>query len=326
MKKILLCGYFGFNNFGDEWLLKTVFRLVNIHGKKKEFFVLYNVKEKIKIDKNIVYIPRWNFIEILKSISQVDTVVSIGGLFQDKTSVLSLLYYLLILFFAKVLNKKVFVLNTEFDIKKLPKNFVIFLLNIFADSIFVRNTFDLKNGKKIKFCPDICLSDFDEKKVFESKKLIHTVGIVVKQTSNFMLLSEMCNVLSKQYKIVFVPFHIKEDYLFCLKLCKKLNNCEIRVWDKVENYRNIFADIDLIITSRLHGIILAAVLCKPFICVSEEEKIKKMIKSTFMLEPTSLSVWQQKNFCITEENLFYPKIDEIKKYRDLIIEKFYSIV
>jgi polysaccharide pyruvyl transferase WcaK-like protein len=327
MKKVLLYGYFGFNNFGDEWLLNTTLKLFTIFSEKKEFFVLYNIKEKIKVvDKNVVYIPRWNIIEILKSVFQVDTVVSIGGLFQDKTSVSSLMYYLLILIFAKILNKKVFVLNTELDIKKLPKSFVVFLLNFFTDGILVRNKVDLKISKKTKFCPDICLYNFDEKQVDIEKKEIRTVGIVVKQTTNFVLLSEMCEVLSKQYKLVFIPFHIKEDYPFCLKLCERLTSCEIRVWDRIENYKNMFADIDLIITSRLHGIILAGVLCKPFICISEEEKIKKMIKTTFELQPVSLFLWKQKRFCITEENLFYPKIDKIKEYKDLVLKRFYDLV
>ncbi len=323
MRKVLLFGYFGFNNFGDEWLLKTSIKLLNISAERKNFFVLYNIKEKITVEENVTYIPRWNFIEILKSISQVDTVVSLGGLFQDKTSMLSLLYYLLILFLAKIFNKKIFVLNTEVDVKKIPKSFVVSILNFFADNIFVRNKDDLKYSKKAKFSPDICIYNFEEEKIFVSET-VNTIGIIVKQIKDFEILKTMCEVLSKQYRIVFIPFHIKEDYPFCLKLLSTINNCVIRVWDKIENYRNIFSDIDLIITSRLHGVIIAAVLCKPFICVSEEEKVKKMIKSMFMIEPISLSLWGQKNFSI-QGNIFYPEVHKIKEYKTLVLRNFISL-
>ena len=323
MRKVLLFGYFGFNNFGDEWLLKTSIKLLNISAERKNFFVLYNIKEKITVEENVTYIPRWDFIEILKSISQVDTVVSLGGLFQDKTSRLSLLYYLLILFLAKIFNKKIFVLNTEIDVKKIPKSFVVSILNFFADNIFVRNKDDLKYSKKAKFCPDICIYDFEEEKVFVSET-VNTIGMIVKQIKDFEILKTMCEVLSKQYRIVFIPFHVEEDYPFCLKLLSRINNGVIRVWDKVGNYRNIFSDIDLIITSRLHGVIIAAVLCKPFICISEEEKVKKMIKSMFMIGPISLSFLGQKNFSI-QGNIFYPEVNKIKEYKTLVLRNFISL-
>jgi polysaccharide pyruvyl transferase WcaK-like protein len=319
MKKIFIVGYFGFDNFGDEWLLKTTIKLLYEQNRDIKFFVLYNIGKIAEAGKNVVYIPRWKPVVILKTLLQVDTVISVGGLFQDKTSVLSLVYYLLILFFAKVFNKKVVVLNSELDVTKLPKSFVYFFLQSLADYIFVRNKIDLRRNKKIMFCPDICISDFDEKNK-SNPRSINKIGLVLKHTIKFEMINTMCKTLSKQYRLVFVPFHIKEDYPFCLKLCSSLNNCEIRVWDKIENYKNIFADIDLIITSRLHGVILSSVLNKLFLCISEEEKIKKLINSMFMLEPVSLDLWKQKGFQINEKNIFFPQSDIIKNYKNLVFK------
>lgn len=336
MKKIVIFGYFGFDNFGDEWLLENLKKLIKLNSKKIiKIFVLYNVTKEIILDNDVVYIPRWNILHVFKTVYSVDTVISCGGLFQDETSVLSFLYYLSIIIIAKLFGKKIILLSTEFVIKKVPK-IAIRLITYLADYILVRNNEDHRflhtivnreKKERIMFCPDICLYDcgnytnidFPQKKICQQ---IRVIGLILKHDINKKhLYKQMCLTLRNNYRLVFIPLHLRQDYKLCLELADLVNCCEVRIWDKVENYRQLFYDIDLIITSRLHGIVISMVLGIPFICVSEEEKITRFVENMYFVKNLSLSEWENRGYKI-ENTFIYPEIENLSSYVSLIIKRF----
>jgi len=319
MKKILLCGYFGFRNFGDEWLLKVLINLLKQFGKKEnELNVLYNVKQKIKINDGLYYIPRWNFYEMFKNIKVSNTVIFCGGVFQDQTSILSFFYYFSILLASKLFRKNVVMLSTELIIEKLPKIIVrILLKNI--DVLYLRNRIELDKFKKfsyknLEFCPDICFFEKQNKK--NSVNEIKTLGLVLKKTTNKKLLIEVCKKLSSNYKLVFIPFHLKEDYKFCLGIIEELNSCEVRVWDKVENYKEIFFDIDFVITSRLHGVVASINLDIPFVCISDGYKLKAFVYEIDNKRCISLNELENLELFLKKDFEF------VENYKKIIEEKF----
>lgn len=329
-KKIMVFGYFGFTNFGDEWLLSTLSSLLRIASTQKvKIFVLYNTKKEIVVEDNLVYIPRWNVYSVVKTIFCVDSIISCGGLFQDETSILSFIYYFTIVVISKLLNKKVVVLNTEFVIKKVPKSVAKLIVGM-ASYTLIRNYEDVEILQKIKknkkdtilFCPDICLVDSLKTLPYQQRKDIKVVGLVIKYNVDKRLYKEMCECLKEKYKLVFIPLHISYDYGICLELASFVKSCEIRVWDQVKNYQFLFNDIDLIITSRLHGIVVSMVLGIPFICISEEEKIRKFVKSIFSVYPLSLAEWQNSNFEIKDKYIFYTNKESLQTFASIILEKF----
>lgn len=336
MKKILLVGYFGFDNFGDEWLLNVFIRKVSeLTADSRQIFVLYNVNKITVKEKNVVYLPRWNFRYILRFLIPTDTVVFCGGIFQDETSVLSLGYYLFILFLAKILAKKVVLLSTDFVLKRAPwitQRSIIFL----SDAILVRNTIDVQNmktyfgtsAKIIRFSPDLCLLEHKRGNFsnnVSSNKCIKTIGLVLKFNLNVKLVQQMCMYLSKYYKLVFIPFNLRQDYKFCLNVIDSLTHCEIRIWDDIKNYENIFSDIDLVISSRLHGIILAMLLQIPFICVSSEEKLRRLLRSYFAVEPVTLEQLGEKNYDISNFAIF-PENRKLIEYKQSILSNMKFLV
>lgn len=306
MKKILVVGYFGFQNFGDEWLLKVfIDKISKITNQPRQIFVLYNI-EKTSIKENVVYIPRWKVYHVVRSVVSVDTIVFCGGLFQDETSIFSLLYYSFILFLGRILTKKILLLSTDFVIKKLPKIIQRSII-LLSDRVLLRNSLEVQEVNhyfknkmdKVKFCPDLCLFEDAQDKIC-TRKDIKTVALVLKFNMDKNLTRQMCECLSKKYNLVFIPFHLRQDYKFCLEIMNSLKNCELRVWDDVRNFKNIFSDVDLLISSRLHGIIIAMILQIPFVCVSTEEKIKRLMKSYFFKETVTLQELAQKNFNILD--------------------------
>lgn len=88
----LIAGYLGYGNFGDELLARIAEQQIKKRDKFAEFAKLSS--------KN-------NFFEHFKQISACHELVCLGGLFQDKSSVRSVLYYFLLVLLAKVYGKRI---------------------------------------------------------------------------------------------------------------------------------------------------------------------------------------------------------------------------
>ena len=107
-KKVVLSGYYGADNFGDEAILETIVQ----HLKKvnAEITVLSSNPEKTAKTYDVKSISKFEFWKIIKNISKADVLISGGGsLLQDVTSVKSLFYYLFIIFIAQFLKKDVII-------------------------------------------------------------------------------------------------------------------------------------------------------------------------------------------------------------------------
>lgn len=108
MKRIIVSGYYGFGNSGDEAILKTIIRDLKELDKDIDITVLSFHPELTQDKNNVKAVNRFNIISIIKNISRCDMLVSGGGsLLQDVTSTRSLLYYLFIVKTALFFNKKV---------------------------------------------------------------------------------------------------------------------------------------------------------------------------------------------------------------------------
>ncbi|MBI3591080.1 MAG: polysaccharide pyruvyl transferase family protein [Candidatus Melainabacteria bacterium] len=108
MKRILISGYLGFENFGDEALLHVLIEnLTEVGYKRKDITVISQNPSQTAIFHNVNSISRWNLIDFVNSLLNHNTLIFIGGLFQDTTSLSSLVYYVLQLIFAGIFQKEI---------------------------------------------------------------------------------------------------------------------------------------------------------------------------------------------------------------------------
>lgn len=102
--KYLISGYIGFDNFGDEAIAHVLTQKLKESGAGKITLISSN-PEKTAVLHGVNSCPMLNF---LPSLIESDVLISGGGsLLQDKTSVKSLIYYLLVIFFALLFRKRV---------------------------------------------------------------------------------------------------------------------------------------------------------------------------------------------------------------------------
>jgi polysaccharide pyruvyl transferase CsaB len=110
MYKILISGYYGFNNIGDEAVLRTVIDNLRNNMDDIDITILSQNPEDTREKYGVHAQPRMSLPKIIKAVKSCDMLISGGGsLLQDTTSKISILYYLFIIRLALLFKKKVFI-------------------------------------------------------------------------------------------------------------------------------------------------------------------------------------------------------------------------
>lgn len=105
--KILISGYYGFDNFGDDAILYVILDSLKSTIPNAEIVVISNDPEKIKELYGVASVYRFDLKGIFSVMRYSDLFISGGGsLLQDVTSIKSLIYYLFLIFLAKISRTK----------------------------------------------------------------------------------------------------------------------------------------------------------------------------------------------------------------------------
>lgn len=130
-KKVVISGYYGADNFGDESILEVLIQ--RLKKDEADITVLSTNPDKTAKTHGVNSIHSFKLGKVMSALSKCDILVSGGGsLLQDATSVKSLFYYLWVIFMAQFYKKQVLIfaqgigpINNkigEFFTKKLLKN------------------------------------------------------------------------------------------------------------------------------------------------------------------------------------------------------------
>ena len=110
-KRIVISGYYGFNNSGDEAMLFAILKALYQRFGDTDITVISGNPERTTHTFGVKAIPRFDGFSILKCLYNSDLLISGGGsLLQDVTSWKSLIYYLSIIFTGVCFRKKVFLM------------------------------------------------------------------------------------------------------------------------------------------------------------------------------------------------------------------------
>lgn len=92
---VLLAGYYGFGNLGDELLARSATGLLRQAGIAPERIAILSAEPRNTSEElGLTAFNRWDFFEVYRALQSSRTLLlGGGGLFQDSTSVRSCLYY-----------------------------------------------------------------------------------------------------------------------------------------------------------------------------------------------------------------------------------------
>ncbi|MBR7081800.1 MAG: polysaccharide pyruvyl transferase family protein, partial [Oscillospiraceae bacterium] len=123
MYKILISGYYGFNNIGDESILRTVVDNLREKMTDIDITILSHDPKDTESKYGVKAVDRMSLRGIIKAVRDCDMLISGGGsLLQDVTSKKSILYYLFIMRLALMFGKKVFIYSQGIGPIDRPRN------------------------------------------------------------------------------------------------------------------------------------------------------------------------------------------------------------
>lgn len=108
--RVVMSGYFGFDNVGDEAILFSIIRALRKWEPAVEITVLSNNPEETAATYGVQAINRWKLGQIRTALKSADGLISGGGsLMQDQTSGKTIPYYAAIIKMAQLAKVPVFV-------------------------------------------------------------------------------------------------------------------------------------------------------------------------------------------------------------------------
>lgn len=304
MEKVLVAGYYGFGNAGDELILRSISTTLRKQNPSCEIIVLSNHPEKTASEHGVKAINRWSPAAVLKAILQCDLFIfGGGGLLQDTTGSPGLWYYLLLLWISIFLKKKLVVYAIGIGpIQRWWNRFLIAKTLNFVDRITVRDRGSLLELKRlsvekdIEVVPDPVLSltlPLRTKDISQSRSCFRVAVVIRSGVTDLSANSkdafvEMFASVSEKLvkrvpvKIVIFPFHPVRDETVARALLVKLNgNAELFQWQSLDELIGYFSQMDLVVSMRLHAIILSVLMKIPVVGIAIDPKINNFVGEFF---------------------------------------------
>lgn len=344
MSKILISGYYGFNNLGDEAILETTITRIRKSIHDADIAVLSATPEKTSYNYSVRAYNRKGIRSVVEAIRDCDVLVSGGGsLLQDVTGKMSIKYYLAIIFLAKLFGKKVMVYSQGIGpINKPNHRWMTKCVLNYVDCITVReenSKLDLiEMGLKassisVTADPVIDLEPVNReegmtiikraKGRFDSER--KTVGFALRtkdfnQTEDFERLKAAVEILVNDYNVVFIPFHYNEDLGILLHLKECFGDAIVTVEKRYDTHDilSVISLFNVLVGVRLHSLIFAAVEGVPPIGISYDPKID------YFMETLGLATLCRVNDL--EALSLKNEIDRILKDETLHKEKLHEVV
>ncbi|MDN5331893.1 MAG: hypothetical protein PWP45_1118 [Tepidanaerobacteraceae bacterium] len=305
MPNVVISGYYGFDNLGDEAVLHAIISALRQEAPGIEITVLSNNPTKTEELHGIKSVSRWNLIEILSSIKKADMLISGGGsLLQDVTSPASLLYYLGVIFLAKALRKKVFIYAQGFGPVKrkwarvLTKNLlqrVEFITLRDEDSAEELKSLGVKRPPIVVTADPVMGLDVShiEKKLGAS--VLEQVGTEInrplvgfalrrwKKEESYLASVADCadRLLDDGVLPVFIPFHMPDDLEVSRAILQKMKRKgAVLIEEQLtpDEMISLISNLTLIVGMRLHSLIMASVVEKPVLGISYDPKVERFLR------------------------------------------------
>lgn len=343
MSKIVISGYYGFANAGDEAMLTAIIKSLRSKDETVQLTVISGNPTVTAKKHNVVSIHRFNPWKIIAAVKDCDLLLSGGGsLLQDVTSKKSLLYYLSVLAIGKLLSKKVMLFAQGIGpirdrlLRKLTK-----IVCSGADVITVRDADSLTELKRIGISDDKVVLTADSvltlpqasvsqgaeimKKfgVPDNKKII-AVSVRPWQQSDYIKeIAEAADVLAEKYNahIVLLPLQYAVDIDVSESVRKNMKNKDaaavISMSCDTEQFLSLIGNADLLIGMRLHALVFASVMEVPFVAVSYDPKIDGFVKEISGVSAGNVETLESKDIVTAAEQAFAAEADNWQKLKVL---------
>jgi polysaccharide pyruvyl transferase CsaB len=306
-KRLLLAGYFGHGNLGDDAILMGFHKL--IEGSGHETRTLAGSPERLMRNYGLVGVPKMDMTAVKQAISQCDALVFPGGsVFQDVTSVRSVLYYSNLVKMAKKEGKKVVLLGQGVGPlnRWLGKKFAVQAFNM-ADAIAVRDPESVSALRALgvrhnpRVTADMAFLLPKPAMAEESQSFnvggMKTVGVSARpwgKDKNKTVVEVFGGVMRKLTEMGYAPFMLcldeEEDGAVINAIAKTMGGKvpDLKGVNSPMALQTRLMRMDAVIAMRLHAGILAATVDVPPYLVSYDPKVNALANALGYSTPPTM--------------------------------------
>lgn len=303
-KRIVVSGYYGAKNAGDEAMLAAMLEVLRDLDPKLHITVI-SASPKDTAERHGVEAVSWiSLPAIFDALTHADILLSGGGsLLQNVTSRRSLYYYLAIIFLARMLGKRVMLYAQGIGpiIGHVAETAMRFVLRG-VDCITVRDKGSLEELMRlgIQRPKTRCTADpvlaihpvtreagrtiFDAYHVRED---LPVVGISVRDWQHEQAFKQVFAEVSDRIvrelgaQVVFLPMQFPEDVRAAKSIAERTHeSCAVLAGEyTTAEFLSLVGNMDLMLGIRLHALIFAGVMNVPRIGISYDPKVDRFLAS-----------------------------------------------
>ena len=258
-KRVLLVGYFGFGNIGDDTALRVITGRLRVEGIE---YTVYG--EGVGVYKRVFGITA-----ALKGSRAV--IFAGGNLLQNETSNRSLLYYLRIIALAHTMNVPVFFaasgIGALHGVGMPLTSLVLPGVKFFG----ARTTHDTELAKALGInasliMPDVCFTMPTQ--VREKKPELAYIPLREDKETERKI-ADIAGELSLSPTII--PLHYERDFAICKRIAVRLK-ARLSVFDSIDELMGMLSECRFTVSQRLHGAIFSILShTTAFLCQSSEK-------------------------------------------------------
>ena len=288
-RRILLCGYYGEHNLGDDALLEVLNK--QLPQGWQPLITAHDVSAVQTIVPNGTVVNRRSLKTVLNSIKHVKVVVLGGGsLLQDSTSFRSLVYYIILIVVARIKRKPVLLWGQGLGpLKHAWSRYLVARVLTETTSITWRDSASMQLAKRIGIKTSMSVAP-DPVWTHQTNDYQGGGNIVLcwrptslLTPSGWSLLLQAVDELSesKRKSVTWLAFHANQD----VNLLQTLSNKELLpkrleaksstiIANNIDHAQEIFSNASLVIAMRLHALILSIVSQCPTAGLSYDPKVE----------------------------------------------------
>lgn len=293
MKNIVIFGYLGHGNLGDETNLRQLIEVLRDWDREVKITVISAEPERTSREYRVVGVGKFNLYGILRALSEADLLIGNGGsLFQDITGRRSLFYYSALVIIAKLLKVKIFLYGQGIGpIKTGAGKFLAGRVLSMADLITVRDRLSIVAMAELNVRkPEI---HFTAEPLLASKGLgeqpvkdfwanrgngeQRKIGLVVRDLPFIKkgFWDQLLDCLSRESNlgIYLVPVQPRDrDYLWELSVNSGLGILPSDSgWEQLQQ---VVGGLDLLVSVRLHGLVAGVLQGTPCYGLAMDPKVE----------------------------------------------------
>lgn len=307
MSNIVIAGYYGFSNAGDEAILCALIEELKKLGGNLNITVLSARPHKTASEYGVNSVKRSSLVQVFRAMRQSRIFISGGGsLLQDVTSWRSLYYYLFLMTLAKKLGlitvlyaNGVGPINSPINryiTKAVLEQHDFLSVRDEESKSFLRKLGILKKAIDITADPAFTLKPAAPE---QGAEILKTEGINPEDGSPIIgicirpwkgenkdyrhVLAKAADFISREFKarILFVPLHEGEDRQESLEIMRLMETDSLLLKGSYnpKELMSVIGYLELLIGVRLHSLIFAAAVGTPFAGISYDPKIDSFLKS-----------------------------------------------